>query len=78
MGQRPIFNFIDYGHVAYQIKGNDALSSMAVHIIPADTHDGLGQNSNFSEHGHVAYQIKWNHECSNMVSNILPAKFYFF
>ena len=31
------FIFSEYGHVAYQIKGNDACSNMAVNILPVDT-----------------------------------------
>ena len=34
VGQRPKFNFFKYGHVAYQIKGNDVCSSMVVNILP--------------------------------------------
>ena len=39
------FIFSEYGHVAYQIKGNDACSNMAVYILPVDTPTahGLGQ-----------------------------------
>ena len=29
--------FSEYGHVAYQIKGNDACSNMVASILPVDT-----------------------------------------
>ena len=29
--------FSEHGHVAYQIKGNDACSKMVANILPADT-----------------------------------------
>ena len=55
--------FSDYGHVAYQIKGNDACINMVANILPVNPSpdSGLGskgKNSTSSEHGHVAYQIK--------------------
>ena len=52
-----------YGHVAYQIKGNDTYSNMVANILPADsplTH-GVGpkcQNIFTSDSSHVAYQLK--------------------
>ena len=33
-GQRQSFS--DYGHVAYQIKGNDACINMVANILPVD------------------------------------------
>ena len=70
--------FSEYGHFAYQIKGNDTYSNMLVNILPVDPHDprggggvSKGQTSTFSEHGDVAYQIKGNHECSKMQAHIL-------
>ena len=35
------FNFEEYSHVAYQIKGNDACSNMVANILPADPHPQL-------------------------------------
>ena len=69
--------FSEYGHVAYQIKGNDACSNMEANILPVEPPSlprGLGskgQNSTFSENGNVAYQIIGNDECSSMQVHIL-------
>ena len=54
--------FLEYGHAAYQIKGNDKCSNMKAHILSLHTLDpwGGGQRFFFSESGHVAYQINWN------------------
>ena len=63
--------FLEYGHVAYQIKGNDANIDMITNILSIDLWDpGLGskgQNVTFSEHG----QINGNGESSNMPAHIL-------
>ena len=40
-GQNSTFK--EYGHVAYQIKTNEANSNMATHILPADTPVGSKQ-----------------------------------
>ena len=79
MGQRPKLNFfrVIYGHVAYQIKADDAGSNMVANILPTDTPltEGVGskgQTIYFSESSHVAYQIKADDAGSNMVANILP------
>ena len=64
------------GHVAYQIKGNDACFNKVANILPSAPQTrslGWGQKVKFqlfSEHGHVAYHTKWNHGCSNTVANI--------
>ena len=67
----------EYGHVAYQIKGNFESSNMVANSLPADPHFltlEIGSKFNlFSEHGHVAYQIKGILKCSNMEANILAA-----
>ena len=69
--------FSEYGHLLYQIKGNDACSNMVTNILPLNTHflilglEPKGQNSTFPEHGHVAYPIKGNDGCSNMQSHIM-------
>ena len=34
--------FSEYGHFAYQIKGNDTYSNMLVNILPVDPHDPRG------------------------------------
>ena len=74
--KRSKFNFLEHGHVAYQIKDNHECSNMVANILPTDppnTTLGMGpvdQNLTFSEHGHVAYQIKENQKCSHMEANI--------
>ena len=37
MGQRPKLSFSEYGHVAYQIKADDACSNMVANILLTDT-----------------------------------------
>ena len=69
--------FSEYGHVAYQIKADDAGSNMVANILLTDTPStqgvGLkGQRIYFSENNHVAYQIKADDAGSNMLANILP------
>ena len=54
--------FSEYGHVAYQIKVDDAGSNMVAYILPTDTPStqGWGQKVKlylFSESSHVAYKI---------------------
>ena len=51
----------EYGHVSYQIKGNDAFSNMVArrHILALGVWS-KGQNNFFSESSNVAYQIKGN------------------
>ena len=77
--QVNILLFLEYGHVAYQIKWKHKCSNMVANILPQTPptpHDTAGQNIKiqlFSEHGHVAYQIKGKDKCSYMVANILPA-----
>ena len=66
-----------YGHVAYQIKADEAGSNMVANILPTDTAltqgvGSKGQTIYFSESCHVAYQIKADDAGSNMVANILP------
>ena len=77
MGPRPKLNFSEYGHVAYQIKAENAGSNMVANILPTDTPStqgvgSKGQTIYFSESSHVAYQIKADDASSNMVANILP------
>ena len=60
-----IFFSSEYGHVAYQIKADDAGSNMVANILPTDTplSQGVGSKGQtifFSESSHVAYQIKGN------------------
>ena len=77
VGQKGQNSFCsEYGHVAYQIKGNGACSNMVANILHADPPRpwGWGQNSTFSEHGHGAYQMKWNHVCSNTVAYIFARR----
>ena len=69
--------FSEYGHVAYQIKADDAGNNMVANILPTDTPStqgvGLkGQTIYFSESSHVAFQNKADDAGSNMVANILP------
>ena len=63
MGSRPKLNFSEYGHVAYQIKVDDAGSNMVANNLPTDTPltQGMGSKGQtiiFSESSHVEYQIK--------------------
>ena len=37
MGRDQNLTFSEYGHVAYQIKGNDACSNMVANNLPVDT-----------------------------------------
>ena len=55
-GRGPKPTVSEYGHVAYQIKENDACSNMVANMSP----------ETFSEYGNVAYQIKENNACSNI------------
>ena len=69
--------FSEYGHVAYQIKSDDAGNIMVANFLPTDTPliQGVGfkgQTIYFSESSHIAYQIKADDAGSNMVANILP------
>ena len=69
--------FSEYGHVAYQIKADDAGSNMVANILPTDTPStqgvgSKGQTISFSESSHIAYQVKADDAGSNMVANILP------
>ena len=45
MGRRPKLNFSEYGHVAYQIKADDAGSNMVANILPKDTPSTQGVGS---------------------------------
>ena len=71
--------FSEYGHVAYQIKADNAGSNMVANILPTDppSTQGVGskgQTLSFSESSQVAYQIKAYDAGSNMVANILPTE----
>ena len=72
--KRSKFIFAEYGHAAYQIKGNHECSEMVANILLADP-PLLGVSNSevnfFSEHGLVDYQIKGNDECSNLQVHIL-------
>ena len=75
--QAKIKLFLEYGHVAYQIKADHTGSNMVANILPTDTPltqgvGSKGQTIHFSESSHVAYQIKAADAGSNMVANILP------
>ena len=55
--------FSESSHVAYQIKADDAGSTMIANILPTDTPltkgmGSKGQTISFTESSHVAYQIK--------------------
>ena len=57
--------FSESSHVTYQIKADDAGSSMIANILPTDTPStqgvgSKGQTISFSDSSHVAYQIKGN------------------
>ena len=45
MRLRPKLNFSKYGHVAYQVKADDASSNMVANILPTDTPSTLGMGS---------------------------------
>ena len=69
--------FSEYGHVAYQIKADNAGSNMVANILPTDTPStqgpgSKGQTVSFSGSSQVAYQIKADEAGSNMVANRLP------
>ena len=75
LGQKHTFS--EYGHVAYQIKGDDAGSNMVANILPTDPPltqrvGSKGHSMYFSKSSHVAYQIKADDAGSNMIANILP------
>ena len=64
-GRGQSLTFSEYGHVAYQIKADDAISNMVANILPTDTPStqgagSKGQTISFSESSHVANQIKGN------------------
>ena len=52
----------EYGHVAYQIIGNNLCNNRVAYILPADTTSSrrIGSKHFFSESSYVAYQIKGN------------------
>ena len=57
--------FSESSHVAYQIKADDAGSSMVANILPTDTPltqgvGSKGQTISFTKSSHVAYQIAVN------------------
>ena len=57
------YNFPEYGHDVYQIKGNEVYSNMLINTLSLRTSSTLwieakGQNKLFSEISYVAYQIK--------------------
>ena len=64
IGLYKINFFSEYGHVAYQIEGNEAYNSMQANILPLHTTltPGMGSKGQFffSESSHVAYQINGN------------------
>ena len=59
-----IQRFSEYGHVAYQIKGNDECSNMQAHILslhaPSASRMGSKVKQFVYESSHVAYQFNWN------------------
>ena len=62
-GQGQNETFSEYGHVAYQIKADEAGSNMVANILHTDTAStqgvgSKGQTISFSESSYVAYQIK--------------------
>ena len=71
------FFFSEYGHVAYQIKADNAGNNMVSNILPTDTLSTQGvwvkrSNYIFSESSHAAYQIKADDAGSNMVAIFCP------
>ena len=58
MGPDQNETFSEYGHVAYQIKADDACSNRVANILPTDTFStqgvgSKGQTISFSESSHV-------------------------
>ena len=49
VGPRPEVNFLEYGHVAYQIKANDVCSNMVTNILTPSTR-GVGGGVKRSNH----------------------------
>ena len=67
-GQKVKIQFLEHGHVAYQIKGNDTCSNMAANIfIPYP----LTTLQLFQKIVMFHIKLKWNRECSNMQAHIL-------
>ena len=68
--------FSEYGHVAYQVKAEDAGSNnLVANILPTDTPSTQGWGQKVKQYIFlkvVAYQIKADDTGSNMVANILP------
>ena len=65
MGPRPKLSFLEYGHIAYQIKADNACSNMIANFLPTDSPltQGVGSKDQtifFGESSHVAYQIEEN------------------
>ena len=68
---RSKFNFLEHGHVAYQIKWNHEMqqhgsifkyfASSPTYLPPPPLTPGDGVNR-LKEHGHVAYKIDCNHK----------------
>ena len=71
-GAQGKFHFFKYGHVVYQIKGNNAYSKIVANVSPQTPGLGSkGQNIFFSESSHVTYYKLKGMELSTMQANIL-------
>ena len=53
MGRRPKFNFSEYGHAAYQIKGNDACSNMVAIFCQQTLTRPQGEGGGWSKGQHI-------------------------
>ena len=59
LGRGQNYTFSEFGHVAYQIKGNDACNNLVVDILPADP---LGQTvkiQRFQNMVMLHIKLKW-------------------
>ena len=75
--------FSESSHVAYQIKADDAGSSMVANILPTDTPltqgvGSKGQTISFTESSHVAYQIAVNTHTNDPWGGVKRSFFVFF
>ena len=52
--------FLEYGHVAHQIKAEEGCSNMVANSTIDHGMGSKGQTISFSESGHIAHQIKRN------------------
>ena len=73
MGRGQTSTFSEYGHVAYQIKGNDACSNTVANSVHTLSIPEVGSKVKtlFSEGSRDTYQIKGNEAYSTMQAHIV-------